>query len=151
MGLRLFLFFSLIGFLVMVTVRLIVQEPDKATKTKIKQRDQLAKEAQALVNSGELDKATELFERVYQHEQAIYGDSHAELLGTLKMLSQVAKAKQDHDAVVGYFERQQNITQKLYGADDYRTKDAARAVTDAKRIAALTPDQRGQLEKADAL
>jgi len=104
-----------------------------------------------LANSSELDKATELLESVYQIEQTIYGDAHANLLVTLGVLRQVAQAKQDYDSIVGYWERQQTITEKLYGADDYRTKDATRAVTDFKRIAALTPDERGQLEQTNAL
>ena len=138
-------------FLGTAPTQLIAQEPDATTKAKIEQRDQLSQKAEELVKSGELDKAAEMFERVYLLEQTIFGDSHADLLGTLDMLRDVAEAKKDYDAIIGYCVRQQTITEKLYGADDYRTKDAAIAVTDAKLIVTLTPDEQRQLEQANEL
>jgi len=91
------------------------------------------------------------FEDVYQLEQTIFGDAHVALLGTLNVLCHLAEAKQNHNGLIGYRERQLTVTEKLYGKDDFRTGDAARAATDTKQRAELTPNQQAQMVKADEL
>jgi CHAT domain-containing protein/Tfp pilus assembly protein PilF len=136
--------------------RIVAMTPEEraqfeSTNSKIEQRDLLQSEAMAFAESGNFDKATELTERVYQLEQTILGDSHADLLGTLDFLCRIAQAKKDYDAIIGYRQRQQVIIEKLHGAEDYRTKDAARAVTNAKQIAAMTLDDRDQIERRNEI
>jgi len=113
--------------------------------------DRLAALAEQAIAEQQWDRAIELYTQVYDLEKSVFGEPHVELLGTLDLLAQLAEVKQADQAVVAYRERQQVMTEKLFGTDDYRTQDAVRTVANAKQRAAFTPEQKALLAQAVAL
>jgi len=150
---RILLVLCLFGALVTLSGRIVGEEPDEepdeATQAKISQRDQLWKQAMAVVNAGKFDEATRLLEQVYSLEESIFWLAYEELLGTLAELAKVAALKQDHQAVIDIRKRQHRIIEQLYGKADYRTQDAQRAIDDAQHNATRSANDQAQLRQAE--
>jgi hypothetical protein len=87
---------------------------------------------------------------LYSLEQSVFGEAHAELLGTLEVLGQIAEAKSDFTTEIQYRQRQLTITYKLFDPNDYRTQDAQRTVSQTVHRSQLTHNQRTELSRADA-
>ncbi len=139
------------GCLTIGSQRLTAEESNADTQAKIAERDQLRNRAIELANEGQLDEAIKLVEQVYPLEGSIFGPAHVELLGTLNFHAQLAQAKNDDQGLIDVRQRQQRIAEQLYGKDDYRSQDAARAVADAQQRAAFTPEQKSKLNQANSL
>ncbi len=131
------------------TQSVVAQDSNPTRNAAIQERDALWNKAVQAANDGSLDET--LFEEVFEIEKATFGDSDGRLLRTLDVLGQLANFKQDDVALSDVRKRQYEITQRIYGSNNYRSQDAKRAVIEAKENAKRTPDERTRLHQATKL
>ncbi len=151
MKLSTLLAWPVICFVVLASQPVSAQTMNDANKAKLEQRDQLRQKAVQVANEGKLDEATTLCEQAYSLEESVFGPAHPELLRTLRGLAQIAQLKNDDRAVINIRKRQHRVTEQLCGKEDYRTQDAARAITTAEQDANRSPEDLARLKKATAL
>ncbi len=113
-----------------------------AQQARLRERDRLQAEVQAQQRAGKLDEAIAAARKVLALEQEVYGPAHEDVACTWELLAELHEANGSFALARQALQEVQSIRQRLYGARDWRTVDAARALEDLATRAALSPEQR---------
>ncbi len=142
---------SVICLVLVAAHPLSAQTADDMYKAKFEQRKKLWNQSSQFANEGNFNEAMELLEQAYSLEESVFGPAHAEMLGTLDVLAQLAERKQDEKQLIDIRKRQHRMMKHLYGEANYRTQDASRAITTAEQNATRSPEDRTRLQQAKEL
>ena len=94
------------------------------TETKLRARDELWQQAQALQSAGKAAEAITAGERVLTLERELYGNTHEELTGTIEWLSQQYLAQQNLLQAETYAVELQRVQEALHGKTGWQSVSA---------------------------
>ena len=118
---------------------------------RLQERDRLWAEAQRLRAQGQLDEATTAAEKMLAIEREALGAGHQEVAASLAWLAGVYAEREDFAAARAACREVLALRVKLHGEKHWQVIDARWALARVERLAALDPDQRRRLAKADRL
>jgi CHAT domain-containing protein len=123
----------------------------KEQHDKLKERDRYGQEAEKLHAAGQLTEAIAAIEKMLALEREVFGPVHKEVVGSLQFLAQVHEQREDFAAARKA--RQEVLDQHLLllGPQHWEVTNARLALAHVDRLAALTADQRRQLQEANQL
>jgi CHAT domain-containing protein len=142
------------GLLVLALIALAAQAappPAELTgeqKGKLAQRDRLVKSLAELLQKRQYERATEAAERIAALEKEVLGETDGRVVASLQrlarwreLLGQFVKALRLRKEVL-------RLQQKRLGKDHWETTDARLALQDSRRLAGMSPEDRGALLQA---
>jgi tetratricopeptide (TPR) repeat protein len=108
-------------------------------------------ESLKLANSGKLDEAVAATERKLAIERAVLGAGHGEVVSSLDFLAQLHELRGDWSKAMAARKQVLAIRQRRPDRKEWQVDDARRALEDLERRAAMDPERRLRLRRADAL
>ena len=115
------------------------------------ERDRLAAQAIAEFKEGEFDKAIKLLDRVYEIERSVFGEAHAELIGTLRTQGQVAHAATAWGEEIKFRQKALVIGKSVHEPGHYKLRDLELEIKEAIANVDRTEEQREKLKEAKAV
>jgi CHAT domain-containing protein/Tfp pilus assembly protein PilF len=131
-----------------------VPKPAPLTKdqqNKLKERERFEKDARKLQAEGKLPEAIAAAEKKLAIERQVFGDVHAEVVGSLQLLAELHEAREDFAAARKARQEVLAIQTKLRGAAFWQVTDARVALEHVERLARLAPADRRRLAEAAQL
>jgi CHAT domain-containing protein/Tfp pilus assembly protein PilF len=123
----------------------------KEQQEKLKERDQLAREAVRLRMQGRLTEALAAAAKTLTLERQVFGDVHPEVAGSLQLLAELHEAREDFAAARKARQEVLAIQTKLLGKHHWQVTDARLALEDVERLERMTPADRRRLAEAAQL
>jgi CHAT domain-containing protein/tetratricopeptide (TPR) repeat protein len=120
-----------------------------AQKERLKQRDDLDKQAKALHEQGKLAEAIKAAEAMLAIEREVLGETSENAIGSLKLLAQIYLDREDWVAAKRDRTQVLALRTKALGKEHWKVTDARLALEDVETFAKLSPDQRGRLPEAE--
>src|SRR5262249_42921503 len=118
---------------------------------RLEERDRILKEVQRLVQAGDLNGAAAALGKKLEIERTVLGEGHEDVVATLGSRARVLEAREDWAAARADLQEVLAVRQRAPHRKDWQVDDARRALEDLDRRAAMTPEQRQRLKKAEAL
>jgi CHAT domain-containing protein/tetratricopeptide (TPR) repeat protein len=151
-----FLILCLVGWLVAGVAGAQPPEPKpgpltKEQQEKLKERDRYDNEARKLHKEGKLPEAIAAAEKMLAIERQVFGNVHADVVGSLQMLAELHVAREDFAAARKARQEVLAILTKLLSEGHWQVTDARLALADAERLARLAPADRRRLAEATQL
>jgi CHAT domain-containing protein/tetratricopeptide (TPR) repeat protein len=117
-------------------------------KTKLKERNRLAREAQQLGQAGKLDEMIAAWEKKLALERSVFGDLHEEVAASLAELASMHEFREDFDAARKARKEVLTLRTKLHGEKDWRVTDARLELEELEQLAHLDTKSRWRLLQA---
>jgi CHAT domain-containing protein/Tfp pilus assembly protein PilF len=121
----------------------------KEQQEKLKERNQLSKEAVKLRTQGKLTEAVAAGEKMLALERQVFGDVHSDVADSLQFLAELHEEQEDFAAARKARQEVLAIQTKLRGADHWQVTDARLALEEVERLARLAPADRRRLAEAE--
>ena len=128
---------AILGF-ALVCASAAAQSANETKEEMIVRRYAIWRQAVTAANSGQFDKAHNLFEQVFEIEQSVFGENHSRLLRTLDVQAQTAHDAKNWQREIEYRRRAVNVGAALYKKGDYRLGDLDRSLIEAEANASRT-------------
>ncbi|MFN9159187.1 MAG: tetratricopeptide repeat protein, partial [Planctomyces sp.] len=109
------------------------------TQTKLRARDEVWQQAQALQSAGKAAEAITAGERVLALERELYGNTHAELTGTIEWLSQQYLAQQNLPQAETYAVELQRVQEALHGKAGWQSVSARWRLDYVRKLSKVEP------------
>jgi tetratricopeptide (TPR) repeat protein len=116
---------------------------------KLKERDRLLAEMQAIFGQNKLAEGVEKLRQVVAIERTVFG-AGAEVAEWLRLLAMLQEQREDFPAAAEARKEVLAINRRLHGADDWRTMDARRELDNSVRLATWKPENRARYWRAFA-
>ena len=120
-------------------------------QARLRERDRLAEEAQKFRAAGKLGDAIAATERVVAIEREVFGGSSEKVADSLDELANLHEARPEFAAARRARQEVLVIQTNTHGTEHWRVTDARLALAHTDKLAALTAEERAQLERAKAL
>jgi CHAT domain-containing protein len=117
----------------------------------LKERDQLAEEAQRLRAQGNLVEAIATVQKVLAIERKVFGNVHEEIAGSLDWLSRMHVQQEEFLTARNALREVLAIQIQLHGDKHWRVTDARLELAHVEKLAKLDLEERRQLLEADEL
>ncbi len=101
----------------------------------------LLQQGQQLLRENKIDDAMKKMDEMLAIERKIYGDTHDEVLASLKYLTQLNSQLKRPQQVIQFSKLRVSCLTKKHGADHHITLNAKADLQAAETLAALTPEQ----------
>jgi CHAT domain-containing protein/tetratricopeptide (TPR) repeat protein len=125
-------------------------ELTKEQKGKLAQRDRLVKSLTVLVRKRQNDKAVEALERIAALEKEVLGETHTEVIASLRRLARGRELLEQYVKAIGLRKEILRLQEKRLGKGHWQTTDARRDLQDSRRLAGMSPEDRAALRQAQA-
>jgi CHAT domain-containing protein/tetratricopeptide (TPR) repeat protein len=126
-----------------------LSEGERARRLAEIERDR--KDAVSFANSGRLEEAAATTRKILAVEREVLGELHEDVLMSLQFLARVYEMRGDWVEARDALGQVLAIRQRRPEQREWQITDARRALDDLERRAAMRPDQRQRLGRADAL
>jgi tetratricopeptide (TPR) repeat protein/CHAT domain-containing protein len=105
-------------------------EPAGEGQSKLIERDRCEREAFVLWKQGRQAEAIAAAEKMLAINRHLFGDSHAEVARSLRLLAALEEAREDFDAAQAHLEKMVTVNRQLYGPRDWRVIDIQLKIND---------------------
>src|SRR5262249_36026011 len=114
----------------------------------LKERDRRNAEARKLPAPGKLDEAVAAGEKNLAIEREVFGERHADVVGSLELLAELHQEREDWPAARTARQEVLRLETALHGAADWRVTDARQALADLERWIRRPAGERTRLREA---
>ena len=118
---------------------------------RLKERDQLAKQAVQLRSHGKLPEAIQAAEAMLAIERQVLGQTSEDAIGSLKLLARLHQDREDWAAAREACQEVLNLRNKTLPKDHWQVADARWALDNIETLARLSDRDRRRLREADRL
>jgi len=115
----------------------------------VKERDQAQAEMMANRKKGDFKAAVAPAKRVLAAERKLFGDAHADVMESWRIIARLNEAAGDNPAAAAAAEKHPETAVKLHGKDHWKTTDARLVVDDIRQTANLSPAARQRVAEAN--
>jgi tetratricopeptide (TPR) repeat protein len=122
-----------------------------ARQERLKERDRLAKQAQAFAGQGNMAEAIAAGRKKLDIEREVLGNRHDEVIITLHLLAKWQMANEAFEDARKDLQDVLDIQIKRYNEQDWRAADARRTLADHDQLAKMRPAPRKKLAEAERL
>jgi CHAT domain-containing protein/Tfp pilus assembly protein PilF len=118
---------------------------------RLQERDRYFEEANRLAKAGKRDEAAAAFDKKLAIEREVLGDLHEEVVKSLQRRARTREESQEWEKARADLEEVHAIREHQQDRKAWRIADGRRALVDFDRRAAMPPDHRLRLRRADSL
>jgi tetratricopeptide (TPR) repeat protein len=122
-----------------------------AQQERLKERDRYGAEARSLRAAGKLAEAVAAAEKKLAIEREVFGERHADVVGSLQLLAGLHQKREDWPAARTARQEVLRLQTALHGAADWRVTDARQQLADLERWIQWSPEERIRLREASRL